>query len=130
MPDRKPLVPRNITTTRIDTHQVEMDNHVENPRLLVHEREDLLLVVHAGHLADGEDATPYDDLVVAMEDKLAETRAVGEVRRTGLVDGRVGEGGVLGDEVDDVHAEARDAAVEPEAEDGVDGRTDGGRFPV
>ncbi len=90
----------------------------------------------AGHLADGEQVLVGEaDLAVHLGEELVEARAVGRAGegrpvRLARILGPVGQGGVLGDEVDDVHAEAVDAALDPPAHHRVDRLAHLGVLPV
>ena len=82
----------------------------------------------SGHLPDGDDvAGPgREDLLVHLAEELVDARAVGHrgecvAVKVSLALGRIGERVGFGDEVDDVHAEAVDAAVQPPGHHLVDG---------
>ena len=80
---------------------------------------------HAGGFTHGHDRVLTEDLAVHFLQELVHARAVsgdtqGVVEATGQHGRVLGEGKVLGNQVDDVHAEAVHALVEPEAHDVVD----------
>ena len=86
----------------------------------------------AGGLADGHVVVFGEDFAVHLLEVLVAVRAGGEDGELvfELVGGEVGEAGLLGDDGDDVHAEAVDAFIKPEAHDGEDFLADFGIVPV
>ena len=80
---------------------------------------------HAGGFAHGHDRVLAEDLAVHLLQEFVYARAVGcdgqgVVEAAGQYGGVLWEGEVLGNQVDDVHAEAVHALVQPEAHDVVD----------
>ena len=80
---------------------------------------------HAGGFAHGHDRVLAEHLAVHFLQELVHARAVsgdgqGVVEAASQDCGILGEGEVLGNQVDDVHAEAVHALVQPEAHDVVD----------
>ena len=131
-PDVVELVERPV----VDADVLELEHHVDlgARRVGVELR---LLGGHARHLADGEvlPVAAVEHLPGHLREVAVDVRAVGE-----LVEGQdvllprpfrhVGQPLDLRDEVDDVHPEAVDAAVEPPAHHRVDRLADLGVLPV
>ena len=119
----------------VDVHVLEGEHHVDLAPLGIGV-ELRLRDRGPGHLADGEDraVAALHDLAVHLGEELVDPRAVHDVRRPVAEDAcphdAVGEARVLGDEVDDVHPEAVDAAVEPPAHHRVDRLAHLGVLPV
>ena len=125
----------------VQAHVLELEHHVHLGARRVGEQP-RLLHGHAGHLADGEQrvrpgrrtprgASPAGTRGCAARrcsDAEPSPSAVPGDRRA-VVQAAVG-GDVLGDHVDDVHAEAVDPAVEPPAHHRVDRLPDLGVLPV
>ena len=91
----------------------------------------------SGHLANGDDvAGPgCEDLLVHLVEELVDARPVGHrgegvAVEVALALGRVGERVGLGDEVDDVHAEAVNTALQPPGHHLVNGAAHLGILPV
>ncbi len=118
----------------VQVHVVEVEDHVQLAAVRAH-------VVHGlvgtrvRRLAHGHDVVVREDLALHLLQVLVHVRAggaTGVVAAVGLVldHGAVGQLRVLGDEGDDVHAEAVDALVQPEAHLVVDRAAHGGVVPV
>ncbi|CAO0825743.1 hypothetical protein SMICM17S_09711 [Streptomyces microflavus] len=110
----------------VEANVFELEDHVEFAAGGVGE-ELGVLDGDAGHLADGEQAArvAFEDLAVHFRQVLVDAGAADVVGAAicvpgALVDDAVGEAGGLGDEVDDVHAEAVDPPLQPPAHHGVD----------
>ena len=119
----------------VDLNVLELEDHIELAADGVGV-ELGLFDCHAGHLADSDQAFPSgEDCAVHLLQKLEDAGPVDEVRRAVAVEAAVvhvavGQVGIFGDEVDDVHAEAVDAAVQPPAHHRVDRLADLGVLPV
>ena len=102
---------------------LELEDHVELAPLRVGEQL-RVLERDVGHLADGQHLliAPLEHLAVHLLHELVDARA-GDPAVLGLV-------GVLGEHVDDVHAEAVDPAVEPPSHHRVDRLADLRALPV
>src|ERR687889_2661044 len=91
---------------------------------------------HTGHLADSDE--PFasgEDFAVHLLEELVDAGSVDEIRHgvaveAAVVHVAVGQPNIFGDEVDDVHAEAVDAAVQPPAHHRVERLADYGVLPV
>ena len=119
----------------VELDVLELEDHVD----LVARRvgvEAGLFDGHAGHLADVEQLPVVvgEDLAVHLLQEIVDARAADVERRAVAqpagVRGAVGQPRVLGEHVDDVHAEAVDAAVQPPAHHPVDGLADLRVLPV
>ena len=114
---------------------VELEHHVELCAGRVREQQDVV-AAHAGALADrhGAGAT-VEDLASHLGEVFVQVRTFRKVRETLTprapgVDDAVGHARVLRDQVDDIHAEAVDTAVEPPVHHLVDGGAHVGVVPV
>lgn len=120
----------------VDIHEVEDEDHAQLAGAGADRPQDLALVADAGHLADRDGVVPAEDLAVHLAQVLVQPRAVGEVLEPGLVllarqrDVGVRVPGRLGDQVDDVHAEARRPPPHPEVHHVPDGGAHVGVLPV
>ncbi len=127
---RIPLPPGTV----VEDHVVEVHEHVD---LAVGRIGVMPGLVDGGqgHLADQDDvASVSEDLVAQLGDEPVDPWAV-DVRRTSCEPAArlfedVGKGRVLRDEVDDIHPEAVDPPVDPEAQDVVERRADLRVLPV
>ena len=114
---------------------LELEHHVELAARGVGEQP-RLLERDARHLPHVQQrVAAVEDLAVHLLQELVDARAadvvLAAVRSASRVaDGAVGQRGVLGDEVDDVHAEAVDPAVQPPAHHLVDRLADLRVLPV
>ena len=114
---------------------VELEDHVELTPGRVREQQDVV-AAHAGTLANRHSAAAaLEDLAAHLGEVFVQVGTLGEVRealspRTPGVDDAVGHARVLRDQVDDVHAETVDAAVEPPVHHLVDGRANLRVLPV
>jgi len=90
---------------------------------------------HPWRLANREDVDLRKDLLLHFAEELQQPRPVEKVLAAVLVAvgrdrGRIGQAGRLGDHIDDVHAEAIDALVQPPAHHVEDLSAHPGVFPV
>ena len=110
---------------------VEVEDHVELVAVVADD-ERSLFEGDAEGFAYGHDVILRHDVAIHLLEVLVHVGAVGVgvAVVVELVGREVGEGGVLRDEGDDVHAEAVDAFVEPEAHEAVDLFADLGIVPV
>src|SRR5215218_9421376 len=130
---QRAMVPPRLAVVDLDV--LELEDHVElmAARIGV---ESGLFDSYAWHLADGDQAfTSGEDFAVHLLEELVDARPVDEVRHAVAVEAAVahvavGQLGVFGDEVDYVHAEAVDAALQPPAHHGVECLADLRVLPV
>ena len=114
---------------------VELEHHVEFAAGRIREEQDVV-AAHAGALPDRHGAAALiEDLTSHLGEVFVQMRAFGEVRealapRAPGVDDAVRQARVLRDQVNDVHAEAVNAAVEPPVHHAVDGGAHLGVVPV
>ncbi|MNW60823.1 hypothetical protein D3C74_388440 [compost metagenome] len=114
---------------------LELEDHVELATARVREQH-CVLPGDPGHLSDCQvvAGSVGEDFAAHLLHELVDAGSVGVVRKSVaeacVPHGTVGEVRVLGDEVDDVHAEAVDATVEPPAHHGEDGLAHLGVLPV
>ena len=118
-----------------EVYVVELEHHVELASGRVREQQDVV-AAHARSFADRHGSgAPREDLAAHLGEVFMQVGPFGEVRealapRAPGVNDAVGQGRVLRDQVDDVHAEAVDAAVEPPVHHAIDGGADLGVVPV
>jgi hypothetical protein len=113
----------------VELDVLELEDHVHlAPRRIGEQPR--LLDGHAGHLTDRQvgPGPGVEDLPPHLGEELVDARPADVVPPAAAVG--VGQAGLLGDQVDDVHAEAVHAAVEPPAHHRVDGLPDLGVLPV
>ncbi len=120
----------------IDHHMVELEHHVELPARRVGEHA-RLLERDGRHLADGQQlrVAPGEHLAVHLLQELVDPRAAACVRAAIAVERArvhlaVRQCGILGDQIDHVHAEPVDSAVQPPVHHRVDRRPDVRVLPV
>jgi len=118
-----------------EVYVVELEHHVELTPGRVRKKQDVV-AAHARSFADRHGSgAPREDLAAHLGEVFMQVGPFGEVRealapRAPGVNDAVGQGRVLRDQVDDVHAEAVDAAVEPPVHHVIDGGADLGVVPV
>ena len=121
----------DLATAAVDAHRIEIEDLVEFVAAIVDELR-LLSEGDAGSLADGHVVVLRQDFAVHLLEVLVAMGTGGEDGEFifELLGGEVGQAGLLRDDGDNVHAEAVDAFIEPEAHDGEDFLADLGIIPV
>src|SRR5215211_9410857 len=130
---QRAMVPPRLTVVDLDVLELEYHIQLASGGVGV---ELGLFDRYAWHLADGDQAfTSGEDFAVHLLEELVDARPVDEVRHAVAVEAAVvhvavGKLGIFGDEVDYVHAEAIDAALQSPAHHRVGCPADLGVLPV
>lgn len=105
--------------SKVDS-QLKVEDHAELSTVTSNSLDQLTLVVNTGHLSNTESIVLLEDSTDLLEELMTSgtTGVVLCSSENSLV--RVGECWILADKVDNIHAEAIDATVKPEAHHMVD----------